>query len=190
MKKFLIVLCLSLASSFAFAMGSANQFGVAAGLHTNSADSGTTGTSVDSKTSFQVGGLGIFDTGSLFGIRAGFFYTQRNFDFSTLTADGDVKLTYFDVPVTALFKFNEWGGAFIGPVFALNVADSCTISVGSCDADPKSLNVGLQLGATYRFAPFVGAEVYYELLPGSLSSDSSGFKDYKSIGANLVVYFD
>jgi hypothetical protein len=178
--------------TFTASIAVANDFAAVLGVRTNSWDYSQTGSgaSASGETSFQLGVLGFVDVAAAMQFRTGFLYTQRTFTASA----GDIKATfthsYFDIPATLLFKFSEYGGVFGGAVLALNASKSC--SGGACSTvGVKSSLVGYQFGASFKFAPQLGAELYYEAIPGTIQTDgSNSFKDSKSVVANLLFTFE
>lgn len=183
-------------SLFALA-AQANDFGVGVGYHTNSADSGTPGETMDGTGGLHAGGIGYFDVSGNFGIRTGALYSQRNFT-AKGTATGlpyevDIKLAYFDIPLTAMYKFADYGAIFGGIVFPLNVSKECTAKVNgvtqsSCTLSNVKSPIGYQFGYMFKFMPQMGAEVYYELFSGELTNN--GAKDAKSLGVTLLFTFE
>lgn len=163
----------------------ANDFAVVLGFRSNSAETNVAATSYDATTSFQAGVLGFWDYTDLLGLRGGFLYTQRNFNTSGAPST-EVKLGYFDVPMTLTVKISDYARFFAGPVLALNVSKKT--SAGFVGKSPESASIGLQLGASFKFAPQFGAELFYEMLPGRIWTD--GLKDAKSVGANLLITFE
>ncbi len=192
MIRFLSVLLISLMSTF-LSQANAAEFGIEAGVRSQSGDTKVSGFTAESKTGFQLGGVGHFPVSGAFHIRSGFLYTQRNLDLSYkvagVTSTGSLTLTYFDVPLHALYKFEDYGSVFAGPSFSFILDKKCEISNGNtCTiTGAKSLLMPLQLGATFKFMPQVGATIYYETIPGDVADD---FGSYRAIGANLFVTFD
>jgi len=72
---------------------------------------------------FVVGGSTVFNIGDNFGVKTGLFYNERSFQsvVSGTTITG--KLTYFDVPVFLMFKFEDYAGIYIGPSLSLKLSD-------------------------------------------------------------------
>ena len=180
-----------LAASMVVTTAFANDFAAVLGYRTNSADlaidSGTT-SSVTSKSSFGAGVLGFFDVGQNFKMRTGLIYNQRNFSVSPSSGTAfDAGLSYMDIPVTAMFQFSEYGGAFAGPVLGLFAGKECS---GACSftKSPESMIWGLQFGASFKFAPQLGAELYYETIPSEFWKE--GLKSNRTVGLNLLITFE
>jgi hypothetical protein len=172
---------------------SANDFAALIGARTNSWDyaPATTGISGSGSTGFQAGVLGFLNLTPVLQLRSGFIYTQRIFSITNTGVETDYTLTYFDVPLTLKYMFSEYGGVFFGPNLALGAGKSCT-GGNACTTDGvKSSLVGMQLGASFKFAPQLGAELYYELTSGDImASNGTSGKDAKSIVANLLFTFE
>ena len=168
----------------------ANDFGLVVGVRSNSADTPSSGVTVSAKTGLGVGAMGYFDFAPKWEMRTGFVYNQRNF---TLTASGidiDLNLSYVDIPVTANYKFADYAGVFAGPVLALLVSKDCKVSGGTCTltSSPDSMSVGLQFGATFKFAPQVGGEFYYQTIPSEFWK--STLQNARTVGASLLITFE
>jgi hypothetical protein len=173
----------------------AQEFVLSAGFRSTSAstDLVTTGTtySVTGKNGFQIGGVGFIPLSNQFNFRTGFLFTQRFMEVtatSTSTTKTDVELTYIDIPLTAMYKFNDYGGFFGGIVLGLNQAKECkTTSATTNCAGAASSVIPLTMGLSFKFAPNFGGELAYEMVSGKLADIVS---DAKSIGVNLLIYFE
>jgi hypothetical protein len=185
--KALIIWTLSLlVSSGAFA----NDFAVAVGIRSNGADALGPGT-VNSKTGFGAGAIGFFDVGPNFQLRSGFLYNQRNFTATSGGVDTDLNMAYVDIPVTAMYKFADYAGVFAGPVLALLASKECKSGGSSCSGtlpNPQAMSMGLQLGASFKFAPQLGGEFYYEVIPSTFWK--STLENAKTVGANFLITFE
>lgn len=186
------LLAVLLVMGFSFS-AMANDFAALVGVRTNSWDlsPSTAGVSASGKTGLQAGVLGFIDLANSLQLRSGFLYTQRIFTASASGVDSDYTYTYFDIPLTLRYMFSEYGGVFLGPNLALNAGKSCS-GTATCSTDGvKSSLVGLQVGASFKFAPQMGAELYYELISGDIQSNNgTSGKDAKSIVANLLFTFE
>jgi hypothetical protein len=166
----------------------ANDFAAAVGFRSNSADAVTAGNDVTSKTGFGAGVIGFFDLASQFQLRSGFLYTQRNFGLGlTGGTDYDTNASYVDIPVTAMYRFADYAGIFAGPVAALLVSKDCK-TPGGCSTSPEGMDLGLQFGASFKFASQLGAEVYYETIPSTFWKDA--MKNARAVGVNLLFTFE
>lgn len=168
----------------------ANDFAAVLGFRSNSAEHDSAAVSVGTKTSFGAGVLGFFDMSESIQVRSGFIYNQRHYTAKVGTFETDYNLAYADIPVTLMYKFADYGGAFIGPVLSLLASKECKNSAPSCTftKDPTSMIVPIQFGVSFKFAPQLGAEIYYEMISGELWEN--GLKNSKTVGANLLVTFE
>jgi len=174
----------------AFFIGSSayayNDFGVVLGVRSNSADAVTSGDSVSSATSFGVGVEGFFEVAPKFTIRSGFIYNQRKYSFTSSGGTAsDMTLSYIDIPITAEYKFADYAGAFVGPVLGLLASKDKS---GPWLKNPSSTLLGWQLGVSCKFAPQMGAEIYYEIVPGTFADPY--LESAKTVGANLLITFE
>lgn len=171
----------------------ANDFAVVLGMRSNSWDyfPTTSGVSGSGSTGYQAGVLGFIDVAQALSVRTGFIYTQRIFSITDSTSATNYNYSYFDVPITLMYKFSEFGGIFGGAVLALNSGKSCS-GIANCSTDGvKSSLTGFQFGASFKFAPQMGAELYYESISGDIqASGGVGGKDAKSVGANFLITFE
>ncbi len=133
---------------------------------------------------YQVGGSGVFDISGNFGIKTGLFYNERPFEstFGTITEKG--KITYFDIPVLLMFKFEDYAGVYVGPAMSLKLSD---------EASPLKLTnikgsvVPIIVGAQFKFAPNLGANIYFESVSGEIAE---GVSNSRAVGANLLITLD
>jgi hypothetical protein len=180
----ILIFCLSSAAQAQI------EFGIVAGYHSNQAETDIVGANIGPESGYQFGALTYLPLYKNFGMRTGFLYVQR---FSTIdrTQAGQVDLdfAYFDVPLTAMLKFGDVAGIFAGPVLAFNQAKDVTCSArANCGAsDVKSFILPMQIGLNVRMLSQLGAEVYYEFISGDLATNVS---DMKTVGANLIFYFE
>jgi len=186
------LLSILMVTSFSWA-AMANDFAAVIGARTNSWDysPATTGVSASGKTGIQAGVLGFIDLGASLQLRSGFLFTQRVFTVTSSGQETEFVFTYFDVPLTLKFMFSEYGGVFLGPNIALNAGKSCSGPNACSTEGVKSSLVGIQLGASFKFASQMGAELYYELNSGDIQSvNGVSGKDAKSIVANFLFTFE
>lgn len=178
----MFLICAAIFSGF---NASAQDVGVIAGIRSDSADAKTSGYKVEGKNSFNVGGIAKFELAESWNIRTGFVYTQRFYEIKNgSTSLGESKFTYFEIPVGVLYKFSDFGGAFLGPNLAFNISKDC--AGGTCTS-ANSTPIGLQLGASFKFAPQMGFEFYYETM---MSKIEDQIENPKAIVANFMVTFD
>jgi hypothetical protein len=158
------------------------------GTRQNSVSAASVGALDKSGMGYQFGGLAFIPMTDALSVRTGFIYAKRNFTLTVAGVTSDYDFNYFDIPMTALFRFSDFGGVFAGVVFGLNLTDDCTLSTGaSCSANGVNTTVTpLTVGASFKFAPQLGGEIYLET-GGELSSDA---KSYRAVGASLLVTFE
>jgi hypothetical protein len=160
-----------------------SDFGVEIGIRQQSGDvSG--GGSTSSQTGIQGGVVGAFEINGPLYFRTGMLYTQR-----PLTVDGApdvrVSLNYVDIPIELMYKFQDYAGVFAGVVAALNLDHSA--DHGYTVTGTKSSILPFIFGATFKFAPQFGGTIYYETQSGDVAD---GLKDYRAVGANLLITFE
>lgn len=164
------------------------DMGVEVGFRSQSG-AGASGTSAKSETGYQAGVVGQFPLSGQLAARAGLMYTQRPLTVTDDTTQQSTKaqLNYFDVPVALMYKFDDAAGVFAGVVLGMNLDSSCSGVAGCKINDPKSMVTPFQLGASFKFAPQVGATVYFETMSGDVAQNLS---NYRAVGANLLITFD
>lgn len=166
----------------------AQEVGVVAGFRNDNADAASTNATVSSTTGFQAGILTKRELAGPLQLRTGFIYTSRTYGYSSpgSAVSGDFKVTYFEIPAGLLYKFSDYGGAFAGAALNLNLAKDCP--GGSCSgADVATAPISVQFGGSFKFAPQMGFEVYYEMMTGNIAKD---IKSVRSLVANLTLSFD
>lgn len=157
--------------------------GVEGGFRWSSAD--LDGASSNKQTlGFQLGASGVFNLAENFGIKTGLFYSERAFKSTFNGTDVKGKITYFDIPVFAMLKFEDYAGVYLGPSFSFKLGDE--IDTGSL-TDVKGTVIPLTFGAQFKFAPNLGVNVYFETVSGDLAK---GVKSSRSVGTNLLITFD
>lgn len=164
----------------------AQDVGVVLGARSDNADAETATAEVTGKMNFHGGVISKFDVSGPLQIRTGFLYTQRSFTYAVGGANvGDFSMSYFEIPAGLLWKFSDYGGAFVGPAVSFNLSKSCP---GNCNgADVVSLPIALQLGGSFKVAPQIGFEVYYETVPSGLAKE---LKSPRSVVGNLMITFE
>ena len=160
--------------------------GLEAGFKWSSMDADSAGSDKQS-IGYQIGASGTFDIATNFAIKSGLFYNERPFKVSdTVVVGSDItgKITYFDIPVLLMFKFEDYAGVYFGPSISIKMSDE--ISVGSL-TNIKDTVVPLTIGGQFKFAPNLGVNVFFEAVSGQLAD---GLKNSRAVGANLLVTFD
>lgn len=133
---------------------------------------------------FEVGGSAVFNISNSIGIKTGLFYNERPFQSSFGTVDQKGKITYFDVPVLLMFKFEDYAGIYIGPSLSMKLSDeSSPLKLIGIKGSVTPITVGAQ----FKFAPNFGANIYFESVSGEIAQDVS---NARAVGANLLITFD
>lgn len=159
------------------------DFGLEAGIRQQSGDF-ESGNAAKSQMGLQFGATAHFPISGPLHLRTGMLYTQRPLVEELAGGDNKVSMNYLDIPVALMYKFEEYAGVFAGVSLALNLdksADSGTVQ------DVKSPLVPILIGASFKFAPQMGVALYYESASGDVAR---GIKDYRAVGANLMITFD
>lgn len=169
----------------------AAEFSAEAGFRQQSGD-GASGITTKSEVGYQLGMTGSFELNGPLMFRTGLLYTQRPLTFQVTGAtssEAKVSLTYFDVPLTVMYKFEDYGGVYAGLVAAVNL-DKSYSGTGSLATnnltDVKSMITPFILGAAFKFAPGMGVNIYFESA-GDVAKDQ---KSYRGVGANFMLNFD
>ena len=186
MKKILLALIVSLSTVPAFAD---YDFGLEVGIRQQSGDVDGTDLSSKSQMGMQFGGFLVIPIANQWHIRTGMLYTQRPLEVENDSTNKNAQLTmnYLDVPVAAMFKFEEYAGIFAGVSLGLNIDHS---SDDKTVADIDNVNspiIPMLFGASFKFAPNFGATLYFESTGGEVAD---GLKNYRAVGANLQITFD
>lgn len=144
----------------------------------------TGSTSDKQQVGFQLGVSAIFNFSTNLGLRSGLFYSERPFEseFGVNTAKG--KISYFEVPAQLMFKFEDYAGVYVGPSIAVKLGDE--ITPGSL-TDVKAFLVPITFGAQFKFASNLGANVFFETVPGDLAKDVS---NSRAVGVNILFTLD
>lgn len=200
MKKILLALCILSASTSAFAQEvwgkgggiSYSMAGIEGGFRWNSADTDTA-SSNKQEIGYQIGGSAVFDMTENFGIKTGLFYTDRPFKstFATTPGSPDVtgsgKISYFDVPVYAMFKFEDYAGVYAGASLGIKLGDEYSMSSGGGSlTDVKGMIIPITFGAQFKMTPSMGVNLFFETA-GELAK---GIKSSRAVGANVLFTFD
>ncbi len=157
-------------------------------LNTMDAD---TSTSNKQSNAFQGGGSIVFDFGdSGFGLKTGLMYSERTFknEFNIGLTTQEGKITYFDIPLQVMFKFEDYAGIYFGPSFSTKLGDECKTNTGSCTlTNIKSSIMPMTFGAQFKMAANLGLSLFFETFSGEVAQ---GLKASRGVGANLLFVFD
>ncbi len=162
--------------------------GVEGGFRWNSADLDTA-SSNKQEIGYQIGGSAVFDLTDNFGIKTGLFYTDRPFKatFSTVpesTVTG--KISYFDVPVFAMFKFEDYAGVYVGPSFGIKLGDEYSSTAGGGSlTDIKGMIIPITFGAQFKMSESLGLNLFFE----SAGELAKGVKTSRAVGVNALFTF-
>ncbi len=163
----------------------AQEYGALLGVHQTSADSGTTGTSVDGVFNFKAGlavGFGLSDTAKF---RTGLLYNQRHVELDTAGIKTKVNLDYFDIPALVQFNVNPMFGFFGGLIVGVNINDEVKPKPAT-DPDVKTLIPLMSVGVNLLFEDMIGFDVYYER---GLGEFANNLENYGTFGANFIYWF-
>lgn len=156
-----------------------------AGIRQQNGDTVNSANELDSKMNFQLGLSGFLPIAGQWAFRTGLFYTQRNVELKSGGQTYDVDFSTIDIPVTAMYKFEDYAGIFFGLNLVSNLDSS--VSNGGPLTGVESMQTPFVIGAAFKFAPQFGASVYYEFNSGDVADELDNFR---AIGANLMVTFD
>lgn len=164
-----------------------------AGFRQQSGSVEGTGVSTKSQLGYQLGASAFFPMKDAFGLRTGLFYVQRPLKLEDDNGNGEAKLnlTYFEIPVQAAYKFEDYASIFAGTALSVKLDDSVSdksgIFSGTKMTDVKDTVFPLVVGASFMFAPQIGATVFFESVGGDVAKD---LNSYRAVGANLRVTFE
>jgi hypothetical protein len=141
-------------------------------------------TSNKQENGFQLGVSGVYNIGESFGLKSGLMYSERPFsaDFALTSSKG--KITYFEIPLQFMLKFEEYAGVYVGPSISLKMSDEGS-PAGL--ANVKSMIVPLTIGAQFKFLPNLGANVFFETVSGELATN---VENSRAVGVNLIITLD
>lgn len=159
----------------------AAEFAFGVGYRLNDGTALEQSVSVDSKGGLVLGLLSYVPFWAQMQLRTGFLYNERKF-----IIDGgaipEASLNYVDVPLSLMWRPDEKGGIFLGPIIGLKASEEC----GPGDCDAKAIITPIQLGGFVKMGPQLGLEVFYESVPGRIYQ---GIKDSTAVGVSILVVF-
>lgn len=160
------------------------------GLKLNTMDADNS-TSNKQSQAFQAGGSMVFDFGdSGFGLKTGLMYSERTFknEFTAGLTTQEGQISYFDIPLQIMFKFEDYAGIFFGPSFSTKLGDECKTTTGTCTlTNVKSSIMPMTFGAQFKMAANFGLGLFFETYSGEVAT---GLKSSRGVGANLLFVFD
>ena len=158
------------------------DYGIEVGTRQQSGDVDS-GFATKSRMGMQFGVTGHIPLTETLHLRTGMLYTERAIIVQS-TPENKVAMNYLDVPVAFMLKFEEYAGVYAGVSIALNLDKSAEIGTIT---DVKSPLLPFIFGASFKFAPDYGLALFYESASGEVAK---GLKDYRAVGANLMITFD
>ncbi len=180
MRKIVLAISILLAiSSTAFAD---IDYGLEVGIRQQSGDRDS-GAATTSQMGLQFGATAHFPISGPLHLRTGMLYAQRNI-IADGTPDNKIQMSYLDIPVALMYKFEESAGVYAGVSLAMNLDKKA--DVGSV-TDVQSPLIPILIGASFKFAPDFGVAIYYESASGKVAQ---GYENYRAVGANLQITFD
>src|SRR5258708_4141362 len=93
---------------------SAQFMGVELGVRQQSASAVAAGVSTSTEMAYQFGLVGALPMTETFLFRSGFLYTQRPVTAKSGVTTYKYTYNYFDIPLTVLWKLNDFGGVYAG----------------------------------------------------------------------------
>lgn len=191
MNKLILSVLLVLGSFSSVAMAEID-YGLEVGIRSQSGDADATGSSTTSQTAMQFGGVVHYPISGGWHIRTGMLYTQRPLIVKTSgsTVENKVAMNYLDVPVAVMYKFEDYAGVFGGISLGMNLDKSCD-APGCVVTDVKTPILPFIFGASFKFAPHLGATIYFESYGDTVAkSPPDNLKNYRAVGANLLITFN
>lgn len=183
--KSLFVYLFALSTVFSTSAFADGDFSLEVGVRQQSGEAETTGVSSKSEIGYQFGGVGAFQLNGAWYFRTGLLYTQRNLTVETTTpTKNKISMNYADIPLTAMYKFEDYAGVFAGLIASVNLDHS--IEGGGNLTDVKSPYMPIVVGGTFKFAPQMGGTIYLEMGGGEVAKN---YKNFRAIGANLAITF-
>lgn len=161
------------------------DYGLEVGIRSQSGDVAPATGTTSSQMGLQFGATAHFPISGPLHLRTGMLYTQRPILLKTGGAEYKISMNYLDIPVALMYKFEEYAGVFAGISLGMNLDKSADSGVTVTDV--KSPLVPMIIGASFKFAPNLGLAIYYENAGGEVAQ---GFKDYRAVGANLMITLD
>lgn len=162
--------------------------GIEGGFRWNSADVDAANSNKQ-EIGYQIGGSAVFDLTENFGIKTGLFYTDRPFKASFATVPESTitgKVSYFDVPVFAMFKFEEYAGVYAGPSLGIKLGDEYSSSTNSGSlTDIKGMIIPITFGAQFKMTESLGLNLFFE----SAGELAKGVKTSRAVGVNALFTF-
>ena len=146
------------------------------------------------QTNAYQGGLSVVinlsnESNADFGVRTGLFYSERSFK-NELTNGLEIqgKITYVELPVQLMFKFEDYAGVYIGPAYAVQIGDECEgLGCGVGLMDIKSSLAPITFGAEFKIFSHIGLNLFFENVSGGIAQS---LKNSRAIGLNIMIITD
>ena len=135
---------------------------------------------------YQLGATAVFNFSEKFGLKTGLMYTERAFKSTVSGQNIEGKITYFDIPLFAMYKLEDFVGIYIGPTIAFQIGDDVKGTTTGF-TDIESMIVPITLGAQFKFTPILGLNVFFENVSGDLAQ---GIDKFRAVGATLMIALD
>jgi len=193
MKK--ILLLLTLAAGFATAVNAQDKpisFGVKAGVAFPNLtfSAGGTSISLDSKTTFYVGGIADIKVSDIFSFQPGLTFMSKGtksgeilFDGVSADANASINISYLELPVNLVANFDTGSGKFFvgaGPYAAYALSGNGKVGdvkedmpFGSNDGEFKRMDFGLNFLAGYGLTNGLNLHAGYGLGLGKILNENS-----------------
>lgn len=196
MKKILLVLTIlamgfSVSAQEVWGQGGGISYtmaGVEGGFRWNSADVDTANSNKQ-EIGYQIGGSAVFTFTENFGLKTGLFYTDRPFKSTfagTPEITGTGKVSYFDVPVFAMFLFEDYAGVYAGPSLGIKLGDEYSQTGGGGTlTDIKGMIIPITFGAQFKMSESLGLNLFFE----SAGELAKGVKTSRAVGVNALFTF-
>lgn len=144
----------------------------------------------ENRTGISFGSFFELNSKSKFIVRSGVLYSQRYSRIeNTNQGDVDVNYSYFDFPLHILLKVNPqiyfWGGTSVSFNFSKEI--ECSREVRCEASSVKSVVFPFVGGGGFWYLPELGAEIFYEYIPGELSAN---VMNMSTLGLNLTYLFN
>ncbi|MGZ3774806.1 MAG: outer membrane beta-barrel protein [Pseudobdellovibrionaceae bacterium] len=185
MKKLVLSLFAMLSFS-SYAMADVD-YGLEVGIRSQSGDFDSTTVTTSSQMGFQFGATAHIPISGAWNLRTGMLYTQRPLVLNQGGVQDKVSINYLDIPVALMYKFADYAGVFGGISLAMNLDKTADSGVVSGVTSPL---MPILIGASFKFAPNLGAALYYESAGGQVAKIGSELSNYRAVGANLMITFD
>jgi len=151
------------------------------------------GETFTSEAGFMAGAIAVGEIAGDFYFRAGGYFSQRVAKASVSGVSGTtITLDYLDIPITAMYKFNDMFGLFAGFTAGIKITDNCSDGgSGVCNqsgygyTSPAGLTTAAQLGINVKFHPNWAGELFYEVGLGDVSTGTTS----NAISADIMFIY-